>query len=172
MPETWKLPRPAGVCAATNRAIAPGDVYWTAVTVKDGLFVRREYAEDAWNDSLKESAFSSWRARVPAPDAPPEERLVDDEVILDFFRRLEGCEEESKINFRYVLGLLLVRKKIFKMQDIVRDGDREIMLLKEKGVDETHRVEAPALSPEAMMQVRDQVRQIMNMGEEEDDPAA
>ena len=117
-----KLPRSSGVCAASGRVLASGESYWTSITIENGSFVRREYADDAWNERLKEQAFSFWRAAVPLPDQPTRPRLADNEVILEFFKRLENREEQEELNFRYVLGLLLTRKKIFTLTDIVREA--------------------------------------------------
>jgi hypothetical protein len=161
--EQWNIPRPLGVCAATGKAFSPGEICWAAVVIQDGLFVRREYSDAAWNDALRKQAFSFWRVKVPDPEEPPVRRLVDDEVLLEFFRRLEGSAEPDQVNFRYVLGLLLVRRKVFKLADIEHSGDAEYLVLKEKGADALHRVLAPTLTPDAMNAVRQQVTQILNL---------
>ena len=172
MARQWDLPGSTGVCAATGQALAPGASYWTAVTVEEGAFVRRDYAQAAWNDELREQAFWCWRGRMPDPDAPAGPRLASDEVILDFFHRLAESTAPEHRSFRYVLGLLLVRRKLLKLSDIVRKEGEEVLILKEKGSGTEHKVEAPTLTPAALEEVRNQIQQILDLGGEEAQGAA
>ena len=52
-----------------------------------------------------------WRYRVPAP-AEAGRRLVGNEVLIDFFNKLDGHDAPAKVNFRFVLALMLMRKKV------------------------------------------------------------
>ena len=165
MAETWNLPGTSGVCAASGKPFEPGQEFWTGVTIEEGMFVRREYTHDAWNDQLQKQAFSFWRSHMPHPDTPEPERLVDEDVLLEFFRKLEDQDDENKRNFRYVLGLLLVRKKLFKLVDMDTEDGVEVLILKEIGGDTEHRVTASPLDENALRAVQIQVKQILNIEE-------
>ena len=47
----------------------------------------------------------------------PKPTFVDNEVLVDFFNRLADQDEPAKISFRFVLALMLMRKKV-----LVYDG--------------------------------------------------
>ena len=61
--------------------------------------------------------------------------FVDDQVLLDIFERLGEDEREDRLAFRFVLGLILLRKRLFRheSQRSEEGGDRVVWLLKPKG---------------------------------------
>ena len=79
------------------------------------------------------------RVRRPTPSAsgrgafrrrrrrrPP----IDDDLLLDCFGRLEGRTDAAGENFRYVLALLLMRRKRFKFEETRNDDGRELLVLR------------------------------------------
>ena len=46
------------------------------------------------------------------PAAEAKRTFVDNEVLADFFQKLAGADEPAKVNFRFVLALMLMRKKV------------------------------------------------------------
>ncbi len=87
---------------------------------------------------------------------------MDDAVIFDFFERLAPEEGQSlKRNFRYILALMLMRKKILKFNDVVRENDKEYLVLRRSRTKEEHRVLNPELTDEQMEQVKNELKQIL-----------
>jgi hypothetical protein len=108
----WAIGRTTGRCAVSGRELAEGERYYAAVFDRGDTFERRDYSEACWQGP-PEGAFCSWRARIPQRDER-RRQFVDDEVLMDFFERLGGESEESKIQFRFVLALILMRKRLLK----------------------------------------------------------
>ena len=97
---------------------------------------------------------------------PPKEHkrrlFADDEVLLDFFTRLEHDTEEQRRHFYYLLALILMRKKILKFEDIERVDDAELLVLYYKPEDRRFRVPDPKLAEEQIEAVKDQLSQILD----------
>ena len=123
---------------------------------------RRDYCVPCWSQDNQGGAFSFWRTQLPRHDAPVR-RFVDDEIVLDLFRRLKGHDEPDKRNFRYVLALLLMRKKVFKFKEVRRSENDDALILTERGSDCEHVVVDPNLSEEQIQQVTVEVGQILNV---------
>lgn len=111
MPD-WEIANSTGRCAASGRELAEGEAFYAVLFDRGESFERLDYAEENWT-STPDGAFCVWRSRVPAREEP-KRRFVDDDVLMDFFERLDRESEESKIQFRFVLALILMRKRILK----------------------------------------------------------
>jgi len=76
---------------------------------------RRDYCADAWSGPPAE-AFSFWSGRIPEPEVkrlPP----IDTDLLLDCFQRLAGQDDPDRVRFRYIVALLLVRRKKLRLID-------------------------------------------------------
>ena len=85
----------------------------------------------------------------------------DDEMLMDCFRRLGGETEPGRVNFRYVIALLLMRRKRLRFADVRMDGDKEIMALRCSKTRTLYQVVNPLLSDEELQAVQDEVFQVL-----------
>lgn len=154
----YRIQSPGRVCHATGRELRPGEQFWTALIDEAGQFVRREYAADAWHGPPG-GAFSYWAGRVPAPNSR-RAAAIDDELLLDCFRRLADHHEPAKLRFRFVVALLLMRRKRLKFEDTVCSPEGDAMLLRDSD-GETHTVADPGLDDDALAAVQDEVFRLL-----------
>jgi len=114
----YEIGRFTGVCAATGEVLEPGAACVATLAEaihEDGSpaegFVRQDFTPAAWEAGHRpERLFSFWRTAVPHPDAP--KRLaVDEGVLIDLLTRLEGDERPTRLAFRFVVALILLRKR-------------------------------------------------------------
>jgi hypothetical protein len=112
-------------CVVTGRELKPGDKFFTALVDDNGQFVRRDYSVEAWQGPPP-GVFSFWTGHVPR-DTDPNKPRFDDEMFLECFHRLEGQEEPRKVNFRYVVALLLMRRKRLRFVDARMEHGREVI---------------------------------------------
>ncbi len=96
-------------CAVTQREFAPEETFYS-VLVGDGADVKRiDYSFEAWTGPPEDS-LGWWKSRMPG--ANKKKNWAPNDVILDFFDRLESQPQRS--DMRYVLALLLVRRRVFR----------------------------------------------------------
>jgi len=112
----YQVSRPTGLCAATGEPLESGmAAVATLCEHEEGEgFDRLDYSESAWDDGARpERLFCFWRTTYAPPEAK-RQLLVDDEVLMDLFNRLAGDERPQRIAFRFVLALILMRKRRLK----------------------------------------------------------
>ena len=158
----WEISKVGPHCAACGRGFAEEEDLFSGLYDEQTAFVRRDYCAACWAEAERDKVFSHWRTRVPKKDEPPK-RLVDDDVLRNFFHRLEGESEPLKVNFRYVLALLLIRKKLLKFTAIRRDGDQEWLVLHDRAEDRDHEVLNPELSEDEVAAVTEECGKVLNM---------
>jgi hypothetical protein len=142
-------------CTVTGRELQPGERYYTALLEEGDHFVRNDYSKEAWQGPPAQ-AFSFWTGRVPTPTEPLKPRF-DDDLLEECFQRLEGQADASRINFRYVVALLLIRRKRFRFeQTVFEDGVEKLEVVHMK-TGARHLVVNPQLTDEEMNQVQSEV---------------
>ena len=157
--DEWEVSKPVGQCYGSNKKIEYGEEYFaTLVETAEGL-VRQDFCADYWN-SEKPNVFCYWKTKLPHPD---QKRLifVDEEMLTAFFERLEREIEEEKINFRFILALILMQKRRLKYDTTKIEGDKEIWRLKVTGKDEFTDVINPHLDDGQIEQLTSQIGDIL-----------
>ena len=113
-------------CAATGRELKPGETFYSVLLVEGANVVRHDYAAEAWPGPT-EGALGWWKSLVPSGD-PKRTHWAPNDVMLDLFEQLES--QPARHDFRYVLTLLLIRRRVLRLEETERDAaGHEIMLL-------------------------------------------
>lgn len=122
----FKIGRRGGVCASCAKALTPGtsasSALYRVTAGPDDAFERRDFCAACFEDAAKRGApFSWWTAVVPAPEV--KKAVFDTGVAKEFLVRLLREDAPERASLRYLLVLLLLRKKIVKVGDqFSRDG--------------------------------------------------
>jgi hypothetical protein len=146
-------------CAVTGRELRPAERYFTALLEADGQFVRQDYSVEAWKGP-PEGAFSFWSGVVPT-DSEARKPRFDDDLLTECFERLEGQTEPRRLSFRYVIALLLMRRKRLKFEEARTEGDHEILTLRCMRSGARHEVVNPGISEDEMVAVQEEVFQVL-----------
>jgi hypothetical protein len=155
----WEINKPLGLCSGSGRKIRYGEEYFGAlVETAEGL-QRRDFCAEYWN-SEKPDVFCFWKSRLASPDQK-KARFIDDEMLMAFFQRLENETESRKVDFRFVLALVMMRKKILKYDQTKNNRDNEIWRLRVVGENRTVDVLNPHLSEDQIEQLSSQMGQIL-----------
>jgi hypothetical protein len=158
----WNIAKPQRLCSTCERELAENETYYAALYEEGEEFLRRDYCEACWPEAEAQGGFfSRWRTTIP-PKEQKRRLFADDEVLVDFFLRLEHDEETERRHFFYLLALVLMRKKILKFEDIDRDGEHEHLVLRYPAEDRVVRVRDPKLSEEEIEGVKEQLSQILD----------
>ena len=84
--------------------------------------------------------------------------------MINFFERLGSETEETKLHFRFVLALILMRKRLLKYEDSVRKEGREIWKMRFVRETEFHEVLNPELDEEHIEQISQELSSILQGG--------
>ena len=149
-------------CAATGRDLRPGERVYTVLVEEGGRFVRQDYSSEGWQEPPA-AAFGFWVGRVPA-EGERRRLHIDEDLMVDCFERLEGETEPSRLNFRYVVALLLMRRKRFKFVEVRTEDDQEVLHLRCARTRNHYRVVNPRLTDEEVNAVQEEVFKILGWG--------
>jgi len=117
----------AKACAKSGRAFQPGDECWSVLVEKDGQLVRQDFSAEAWSGPPAE-AIGHWRCYVP--DSVDKGRpKLDPDSLFDYFLQLSETPNLLQQQYRYVLALLLLRKRRLILEEVIDVDDRPTMRL-------------------------------------------
>ena len=141
-------------CCVTGRDLHPGERFYGVLVETPQGMSRQDYAADAW-PGPPEKALGFWTGTVPANQVP-RKRPLDDAVIREHFLRPETSD-----NFRYVLALLLLRRKQLKIEG---SSSGLLRLLDPKTGDKFELVDPP-LAGEELAAVQTEVMNLLTRAE-------
>jgi len=122
----FEIQRCTRQCAETGRTLQPGETYFTALTLEGSEVARRDYSAEAWQGP-PDGALGWWKSQIPSRDSQRAHWAPND-VMLDMFEQLE--EDPTQHDMRFVLALLLVRRRVLRLEETRQDEEgREHMVL-------------------------------------------
>ncbi|NUQ60943.1 MAG: hypothetical protein HUU20_00535 [Pirellulales bacterium] len=145
-------------CAETGRELAPGEEFHSVLIAAGADLERKDYSAEAWQGP-PEGAIGWWKSQVPSSETRRMTWAPND-VLLQFFEELE--QQADKQDMRYVLALLLVRRRVMRLDESEKDeAGREVMVLYCPRRDMTYR--APAVIPEEsrIEAIQDELAQLL-----------
>jgi hypothetical protein len=146
-------------CAVTGRELQAGEKYYAVLVEEGDHWLRRDYSVEGWQGPPAD-AIGFWAGRVPPPDAHAKPKF-DDDMLLDCFARLEPETEQRKVSFRYVIALLLMRRKRFKFERTIASAGQQTLCLRCVKTGAEHHVIDPGLSEEELEKVQDDVFHVL-----------
>jgi hypothetical protein len=150
---------PARVCATSGRELHAGEKVYSLLRDEDGQFVRTDYAADAW-PGPPTGAVAWWSARIPEAGRPAKPTINDD-ILVDCFEHLADTTDPARQKFRYVVALLLMRRKRFKFEDARKREDRETLVVRDARSGHRYEIDDPQLTQSEMDAVRDEVFRVL-----------
>ena len=137
MPD-YDIAAPTRRCAATGRDLRPGDRFYAALTERDGKVVRTDFAADAW-PGPPPGTIAFWAGRIPPADRP-RRPTFNDSHLAGLFAQLAGAADPTRVNLRYALALLLMRRKRLKFEDLKRTPEGDVLVLRDAKTGAKHEV--------------------------------
>jgi hypothetical protein len=153
----YEIRRSARHCAKTGRELAPGETFYSVLTREGADLARADYAAETW-EGPPEGALGWWKARVPAPDAKRMHWAPND-VMLDLFEQLADQPEQADL--RYVLALLLIRRRVMRHEDTLDEGHNETMVLYCPRREAEYRVTAAPPGQERVVPIQNELARLL-----------
>jgi len=148
-------------CAVSGRELAPGEEFYTALVVEGAELRRMDFSSEAW-PGPPDRSLGWWKSRVPLPDAR-RPRMAPNEVLLEMFINLEGVAEKQEM--RMVLGLLLVRRRVLRLEKQETDSaGRETLVLFCPRDEVTYRIASVMPDAERAQEIQDELSRLLYAG--------
>ncbi|MBL8880802.1 MAG: hypothetical protein JNG88_16935 [Phycisphaerales bacterium] len=170
MSQEWNLPRHATVCGTCGHEFEIGASFRVFLSLIDGAF-RRDDVCDACAEPGHGGVVGWWRTRRKAP---PEKRThaFDREAIYAFFSRLDDEAQIDKRQFRFVLALLLWRKKVLKLVEATNAEAGEIWKYVAIHDGKSYAVVRPEMDEQQMESLSEQLESLLAGSDATDGEAA
>jgi hypothetical protein len=164
MARKYDIAKAACTCRACNRPLTSGEEF-VATLCEVGLEFRRDdYCPSCWSGrdmTQQGELLGFWKAKVPEP-ARKKKLFVDDDILLDFLAQLENADTPAKVDLRFVLALVLMRKKVLVYDRSERlSNSLDVWTMHRKGEDRTVRVIDPHMDEEKIASVSEQLGQFL-----------
>ncbi len=159
--DEWEIDKPLGQCYGTGKKIEHGQEYFAALVETPEGFQRRDFCADYWQRQ-KPDVFCYWKTKLPEPGRK-KQLFVDDQMLMAFFDRLAHETEQEKVNFRFVLMLILMRKRLLKYDSSRTEDDKEIWRLRIVGEEKFTEVVNPHLDEGQIEQLSSQLSDILQV---------
>lgn len=161
MANDWELARTTGQCAVTGRAFAEGEAFYVALFETPAGIERRDYGLESWSGP-PEGSFCHWRGHIAVRTKKPAALEIDPQMLTQLFVGLEDDPSETKQQFRFVLALLLMRKRLLRFEQADREGGLEYWQMRLVADKSLHRVLNPRLTDEHIARLSAQLTALLS----------
>lgn len=176
----WKFDSRKNACVRCGADLRPGERLFSAIYVEGDDLLRRDFCPACWPEACGGNEFSFWASVVPEP-ANEETRkkkrieaLLNTEMLLDILREMADAPDPRKRRFRFVLALMIMRRKKLKLVEITQKklGESEeaaketVLVLREvgKGARRHFDIVDVKMSEEEMIAAQDEVGKVLAYG--------
>ena len=158
----WNIQRRANRCSATSAPFVDGEIFHTLLfREKEGLR-REDLCEEAWQQRQPELVpFCYWKSKFEKPaEAAPE--TMPREGVESLLRRLSLEDEPQTLNVRYILALMLERKRILKSIEEKPSDEGRILIYEHAKTGEAFIVVDPMLRLDQIDAVQQEVYDLLS----------
>lgn len=126
----FDIKRPTRHCSRTGQPIGPGQVYFTVLVETDSEELeRQDILAEAWSGAPEE-CIAWWRSQIPLRDEGRVYWAPADVLRSVFQYYLERPDQQDAA---YVMGLLLLRKRMLQHREsVTREGAQWLILFDPK----------------------------------------
>ena len=167
----WNLRRPRPACATCSRNFEDGARTFSLLSTQSGELARSDFCEGCWSARAADGADLFWW-RTRHFERKNRGLSFNLEALEALFLALEGRAEKSVVELRFLLCLLLMRKRRLKVVRMTRGEGLDAFVVRRPRRPEELRVILCDFTPERMAELREELRAIFAGGEASLDAAA
>jgi hypothetical protein len=159
--QEWNIQARALQCAKTGKPFEKGERIFSALYWKDGQYQRIDLCAAAWEERNENiEPLSAWQTEfVPPPPPEPEALKKDDAESL--LRRLIAENAPGTRNARYILALMLERKKMLRQIERQKQDGAAVLVYEHIPSSEVWLIEDPGLKLGELTAVQDEVARLL-----------
>ncbi|MFQ5963988.1 MAG: hypothetical protein ACE5KZ_06870 [Candidatus Scalinduaceae bacterium] len=157
----WYINKGSKSCFNCESIFKEEEDYFSAIYDTDNIFTRKDYCLDCWNKIKEREIFSYWRTKVQKK-SDTVQRYASTDVFYDLFLKLENESTPTSVNFRYVLSLYLMRKKVLKLNAIKKTNGNEFLIFQNLKEGKETKMLNPQLGKEEILAVTEEIGKLVN----------
>lgn len=154
----YEIQRCSRRCVVTERELKDGETCYSVLVPEGSAVVRRDISREAWSGP-PENAIGWWQTTIVDPNAGRLQWAPGD-VMLHYFERL--LADPAAADARYVLALLLVRRRVLRVEGTeTSETGQEVLQLYCSKNETQYRVEEIMPTPERAAEIQQQLAELL-----------
>ncbi|MBV9645601.1 MAG: hypothetical protein JO334_18745 [Verrucomicrobia bacterium] len=157
----WEIKVRSRHCARTQEAFGNGATIYTLLFRDRAGFRREDVSEQTWQEIKGSVApFSFWKSKFQAPPPAPAEPMPK-QSVEELLRRLVVEDLPKHLDARYVLAVLLERKRTLKQVAIRESAEEKVLIYEHVATGEVFIVPDPQLKLDQLDSVQQQIYSLL-----------
>jgi hypothetical protein len=158
----WDIQPRADACTACQKPFASKQAYHTLLHMDASGYARRDLCSTCFASAARDGVISYWQGEYKLPPPPPPEP-IQRETAETLLRKLVESTDPSHEAARYILAVMLERKRIFRHRDTVREDDGSTLLVYEHArTGESFTIPDPKLRLDQLARVQEEVTALLH----------
>lgn len=158
----WDIQSRGDTCTNCQRPFADKEAYHTLLSMDATGYARRDLCGACFGSTSRAGVLSYWQGEFKLPPPPPPE-AIQKETAETLLRKLVESTDPSHTAARYILAVMLERKRILKHRDTVREEDgAELMVYEHARTGESFTLPDPHLRLDQLAQVQEEVAALLH----------
>jgi hypothetical protein len=158
----WDLQSRADACTSCRRAFADKEAYHTLLSLDGTGYARRDLCGACFAGVTRDGVISYWQGEYKVPPPPPPE-AIQKETAETLLRKLVESTDPSHAAARYILAVMLERKRILKHRDTVHEENGgELLVYEHARTGESFTLPDPHLRLDQLAHVQEEVAALLH----------
>ena len=168
--DSWHIKSRAHQCSISEKDFDDGETFFTALfpDPESGGYLRLDFSQEAWNsrDEESDNPFSFWRTIYRPPETEAKVEIVDKEDPESLLTSLIEQDEAHTENTRYILAVMLERKKILIETDSQKTHTGLLRIYEHRYSGEVFIVKDPQISLDQVAPLQEEVQKLLSPDDE------
>ena len=168
--DSWHIISRAHHCSISEKPFLDGEVFFTAIFPDPELngYLRSDFSQEAWEAREDEtpSPFSFWRTVYRPPEVEAKIEIVDKDDPESLLKIMIEQDEAHTENTRYILAVMLERKKILVETDSQKTRTGLLRIYEHRHSGEVFIVKDPLIPLREIAPIQEEVQRMLSPNEE------
>lgn len=167
MLQNWHIRSRTHACAQTEIPFEEGQAMITAIyfDADTGGYLRRDISLDAWDkENTERTPYSYWKTNYQRVITEEKPDIASKESALALLQRLIEEEEPHTESARYILAVMLERKRQLSETAVKHTEDGIMRFYENKKTGDLYLIRDPELHLHELEQVQDEVATLLGFG--------
>jgi hypothetical protein len=161
----WDIQSRSDTCTVCHRPFVDKEAYHTLLSMEPTGYQRRDLCGSCHANASRAGVVSYWQGEYKLP-APPPPEPIQKENAESLLRKLVESTDPAHAATRYILAVMLERKKVLKHRDTVNDQNGgELLVYEHARSGESFTIPDPHLRLDQLEQVQREVSELLRPAE-------
>ncbi len=159
----WNIRKRSSCCSQSGKDFVDGEEFYTLLFNEDEGWRRVDLCQAAWESwDTSNPPFSFWKSIYEAPP-PPEQESLPKENAESLLRKFLDDEDSQHANVRYILAVMLERKKTLRHTDTQQLESGPVLIYEHTATGEVFLIPDPQLRLEQISDVQQEVAGLLGI---------